>query len=123
VEKQTLEFYCELEPTVAMNVKMEPGDGSVYSFIVSATRGQHDWDEEENPIIGVASVSGCMFGGQWMPLRQVREWWAETKDGTPYESLKHYFVGWVIREMKPGTTTNPWTVRAALLSVLKVFGP
>jgi hypothetical protein len=64
-----------------------------------------------------------MFGGQWMPLRQVREWWAETKDGTPYESLKHYFVGWVIREMKPGTTTNPWTVRAALLSVLKVFGP
>ncbi|MBE3087995.1 MAG: hypothetical protein IMZ71_02610 [Chloroflexi bacterium] len=119
---QTLDFPCMKEETTAVNVKLEPGDGTVYSFVISRTRAQHDWGKEEGPIIGVASVSGCMFGGQWMPLRRVREWWAETKNMTPDKSLGHNFIGWVIREMRPGTTTNPWTVRAGLLAVLKVFG-
>jgi hypothetical protein len=111
-----------MDPTSAVNVKMEPGDGTVYSFIVSETKGHHDWGTEEGQIIGVASVSGCMFGGQWMPVWRVRAWWEDTKDGSSEESLGHPFVDWVIGEMRPGTTTNPWTVRAALLAVLKVCG-
>lgn len=119
---QTLDFRCTQERTTAVNVEIEPGDGTRYSFIISRTSGRHDWGEEQGEIIGVASVSGCMFGGQWMPLKQVREWWDETKKLSPDASLDHHFIGWVIGEMRPGTTTNPWTVRAGLLAVLKVFG-
>jgi hypothetical protein len=101
---------------------LEPGDGTRYSFIIGETARPHDWEFAEGKIIGVASVSGCMFGGIWMPLRRVREWWRDTKDMEPTESLSHHLVDWIIGEMRPCTTTNPWTVRAALLAVLKVFG-
>jgi len=119
---QTLDFFFEKEESRAVNVRMEPGDGTTYSFVVTETGGRHDWAPEEGPIVGVASVSGCIFGGQWMPISHVREWWEATKEKEPGESLEHPFIGWVIGEMRPGTKTNPWTVRAALLAVLKVFG-
>jgi hypothetical protein len=122
MKTQTLDFPCKTEENIAYSVDMEPGDGTRYSFIVSETEEYHDWSVDEGTIVGVASVSGCMFGGQWMPLRKVREWWEETKDGTPEDSLDHHFIGWIMGEMRPGTNTNPWTVRAALLAVLQVFG-
>ena len=119
---QTLDFPCRIERTTAMNVEIEPGDGTRYSFVVTLTDGRHDWGEEMGPIVGVASVCGCMFGGQWMPLQRVRSWWQDTKTIAPMDSLNHHFIGWVIGEMRPGTKTNPWTVRAALLAVLKTCG-
>jgi hypothetical protein len=119
---QTLDFPCRVEQTTAMNVKMEPGDGTTYSFVVTLTDERHDWAPEEGPIVGVASVSGCMFGGQWMPISHVREWWVDTKDKAPGDSLSHYFIGWILGEQRPGVKTNLWTVRAALLAVLKTCG-
>jgi hypothetical protein len=120
---QTLDFPCKMEETKAWNVDIQPGDGTRYSFVVSETNDRHSWGEEEGRILGVASVSGSMFGGQWLPLLRVEEWWNDTKGGTPDASLDHHFIGWIIHEMSPGTTTNPWTVRAALLAVLRVTEP
>lgn len=117
---QTLDFPCRVERTAAMNVECEPGDGTRYSFVVTLTNGTHDWGDECRPVVGVAAVGGCTFGGQWMPLAQVRQWWAETKELTPAASLDHHFIGWIENEAR--TKPNLWTVRAALLAVLKTCG-
>ncbi|MFA4971789.1 MAG: hypothetical protein WC683_04200 [bacterium] len=119
---QTLDLTWEGETTRATIVEIQPGDATRYCFAVVETAERHCWAEEDGDIIGVASVGGPSFGGQWLPLARVREWWRETESGSSEESLSHNLIGWIQNEASPHAKANPWTVRAALLAVLVVYG-
>lgn len=113
-------------------VEVEPGDMTRYHFLICKSitainplqlPNLHGWDPADAPIVAVASIDGPIFGGLWLSVPRIKQWWADVRDKKPAESLMHYQIGWAIGEM--GTRVkdpNPWTVRAAFLAVLLTGG-
>lgn len=68
--KQTLDFPHTLELTRAVNVEMEPGDGTRYSFVVTLTNNRHDWAPDARSVASGCRCAGCMSGGSrpWTEL-------------------------------------------------------
>jgi hypothetical protein len=119
---QTLDFPLSEESTLSFSVEIEPGDATRYKFILTNTTHRHDWGEQDGELIGVASMTGPIFPGIWFPLARARDWWKETMWQIPVDSLSHHFIEWIIGETSEKAKVNPWTVRAALLAVIRVYG-
>lgn len=122
---QITEFPVRREfPENAVYVEIEPGDATRYRFLVAASDSRHDWDPVHGMVVMVASVDGPLLPGVTMPYRDVLQWWRDTKDMTPQDSLAHQEIEWLIGAASIGLvkqTVNPWTARGALLAVLKWF--
>jgi hypothetical protein len=106
-------------------MEIEPGDCTLYRFLVMRSVGAHDFDVMDLPVHAVASVDGPLFPGTWIPFPRAVAWWYSTIGMEPRDSLKHEFIGYV--RCQAGSrlndlTVNPWTARAALLAVLKLEG-
>lgn len=122
---QQTEFPFMSVELAAEYVKIEPGDMTTYRFIVSGSPQHHNWNPQEGMICMVASVDSVTMQGFTFPLKRAKAWWDETKTGTEESSLDHPEVRYLIGHMAPLMAKgqpNPWTVRAALLAILKVDG-
>jgi hypothetical protein len=108
----------------ACYVVIEPGDMTQYRFLAFRSQHGHGYTEPRLPVIAVASVDGVIFPGIWIPVPHARGWWKDTKDGSDGESIGHDTITWAIQECgrRVKEPINPWTARAALLTVLKLMG-
>jgi hypothetical protein len=110
----------------AAYVELEPGDATLYRFVMFPSAYGHNWGPQDRPVVAVASLDGPLFPGIWLSVPRAKEWWYDTKDHSAEESLSHTQVAWVLedssRRLGKGRQVNPWTARAAMLAVLIKVG-
>ena len=122
---QSLFFPAVSHPGKAMHVKIEPGDNTMYRFVIMlmGVWWGEGWEQGSRPLVAIASDQGPLFPGIILPLARVLDWWRDTYLDEN-NGLDHEFIRW-IREQNDSRVrggTNPWTVRAALLAILRFCG-